>query len=49
MFTAETPRAWRKVLQKNLPISDLAEALALFIHSYEEAHAKILEARVRRY
>jgi HTH-type transcriptional regulator/antitoxin HigA len=26
------------------PLADLAEALALFIHSYEEAHAKILEA-----
>jgi HTH-type transcriptional regulator/antitoxin HigA len=26
------------------PLADLAEALALFIHSYEEAHAKIPEA-----
>jgi HTH-type transcriptional regulator / antitoxin HigA len=25
------------------PLADLAEALALFIHSYEEAHAKIPE------
>jgi hypothetical protein len=49
MFTAETPRGGGRFSKKNLPISDLAEALALFIHSYEEAHAKILEARVRRY
>jgi HTH-type transcriptional regulator / antitoxin HigA len=27
------------------PLADLAEALALFIHSYEETHAKIREAR----
>jgi HTH-type transcriptional regulator/antitoxin HigA len=27
------------------PMADLAEALALFIHSYEEAHAKIPVAR----
>jgi HTH-type transcriptional regulator/antitoxin HigA len=26
------------------PLADLAEALALFIHSYEESHAKIPEA-----
>jgi HTH-type transcriptional regulator / antitoxin HigA len=26
------------------PLADLAEALALFIHSYEEAHAKIRDA-----
>jgi HTH-type transcriptional regulator / antitoxin HigA len=26
------------------PLADLAEALALFIHSYEETHAKIREA-----
>jgi HTH-type transcriptional regulator/antitoxin HigA len=26
------------------PLADLAEALALFIHSYEEVHAKIPEA-----
>ena len=26
------------------PLADLAEALALFIHSYEETHAKISEA-----
>ena len=26
------------------PLADLAEALALFIHSYEDAHAKIPEA-----
>ena len=26
------------------PLADLAEALALFIHSYEETHAKIPEA-----
>ena len=28
------------------PLADLAEALALFIHSYEETHAKIREATV---
>jgi HTH-type transcriptional regulator/antitoxin HigA len=27
------------------PLAELAEALALFIHSYEETHAKIREAR----
>jgi antitoxin component HigA of HigAB toxin-antitoxin module len=27
------------------PLADLAEALALFIHTYEETHAKIREAR----
>ena len=26
------------------PLADLAEALALFIHSYEETHARIREA-----
>src|SRR5215472_10487088 len=26
------------------PLADLAEALAMFIHSYEETHAKIREA-----
>jgi HTH-type transcriptional regulator/antitoxin HigA len=29
------------------PLADLAEALALFIHAYEEAHAKIPEAAGR--
>ena len=29
------------------PLADLAEALALFIHSYEEPHTKIREARGR--